>query len=365
MIMKKIFIVFLAFAFLLPVLTGCISAGDATMPTETTPPPTKEVIATEPDTAPTETTAPTEPDTSFHIRMTFAGDCMLATEQGGSGQGSFNRLAGELEPSYFLAGAAEFFRQDDFTVVNLENVLTDRELNRVEKDHSPAYWYRGPSENARILTAGGVEVVSLDNNHTMDYGSAGEKDTQAAVEAAGLEWGNMNKTVYLEKNGFIIALICHGLWYGGQENDIIRRIKAADEKSDYQIVFFHGGKMRLHEPEDWKVNACRKMADAGADLILGAHPHTLQPEEIYNGVPIVYSLGNFCYGGSARPENRTILYVLDLKVDNGVLLEQTTEIIPYYVYTGDSNNYQPVPIIDEAEKQQVLDFMKGLADSPL
>lgn len=343
-------------------LTGCTAAEFPTAPTETAPatvPPTQPLIP------PTETTAPTEPETGFHIRMTFAGDCMLATEMGYSGQGSFNQMVKEKEPAYFLAGAADVFLQDDFTVVNLENVLTDRALAATEKDHDPAYWYRGPASNADVLTAGGVEMVSLDNNHTQDYGYAGEKDTQTAVENADVQWGNMNKTVYLEKNGYVIAVICHGLWYGGQENDIIRRIKSASEKSDYQVVFFHGGKMNTHTPEDWKITGCRKMADAGADLILGAHPHVLQREEIYKGVPIVYSLGNFCYGGAARPENRTILYTVDLKVDAGKLVEQTTEMIPYYVYTGSANNYQPIPIADETEKQKVLDFMHGNADSPL
>ena len=64
----------------------------------------------------------------------------------------------------------------------------------------------------------------------------------------------------------------------------------------------------------------------------------LQPEEVYNGVPIVYSLGNFCYGGNRSPENRTIIYKALLSVEDGVLTGQTTQIIPCYVYTGSTNN---------------------------
>ena len=81
---------------------------------------------------------------------------------------------------------------------------------------------------------------------------------------------------------------------------------------------------------------------------------------------IIYSMGNFCYGGSRRPENRSILYQIEWTISNdGVLEGKTSEIIPCYVYTGDVNNYQPTPIEDEVVKQKVLDFMSWKVNSPL
>ena len=209
-----------------------------------------------------------------------------------------------------------------------------------------------------------MEAASLANNHTGDYGPGGFADTAAALEAAGLPYGANDRTVYLEKNGFTIAVICHGLWNEGQASQIVRRIEEASALSDYQMVLYHGGTEGVHQPEPWRVQASRRLADAGAELVLGCHPHVLQPEEVYNGVPIVYSLGNFCYGRNRSPENRTIIYKVLLSVEDGVLTGQTTQIIPCYVYTGSTNNWQPAPITDEAERQQVLDFMSGAAELP-
>ena len=101
--------------------------------------------------------------------------------------------------------------------------------------------------------------------------------------------------------------------------------------------------------------------------MIGSHPHVLQPRETYEGTDIVYSLGNFCYGGSKYPENRTIIYQLKLHVNGeGELESRAGEIVPCYVYTGDTgNNYCPGVIGDEETRQRVLDFMDGKRKSPL
>lgn len=308
-----------------------------------------------------------EPEEGVDIVISFAGDVMLASYKNETTAGNFSAYAKKSDPSYFLQNVAPIFLSDDLTVVNLENVLTDRALAEKEKDHDPAYWYRGPSSNAEILTSSGVEAVSLANNHTGDYGPEGTKDTIAAVEAAELLYGSNSRTFYFEKEGYRIAVICHGLWNEGQANEIVRRIQKAEEESDFQIVFYHGGKEKAHAPEDWRQRASRRLVDAGADLVIGNHPHVLQPRETYQGTDIVYSMGNFCYGGSKYPENRTIIYQLKLHIDgDGQLESKTGEIIPCYVYTGSTgNNYCPAVITDEDEVRQVLEFMDGKTASPL
>ncbi len=303
-------------------------------------------------------------DGSFTIDLSIVGDCLLATHKGQTYKGSFSWYAARQEPAYFFEKVYDIFSADDFTIVNLENVLTDRPLKEKEKSTDPAYWFKAPAANAGILAQNSVEAVSLANNHTGDYGEAGRRDTARAVEAAGLPYGTNDETVYLEKNGFTIALICHGLWNEGQASQIIRRLNAAAENSDYQIVFFHGGTEGTHDVEDWKQRACRRLADAGADLVVGCHPHVLQPMEVYNGVNIVYSLGNFCYGGNRRPENRTVICRAVLTVEGGQLADEAVEFIPCYVYTGNTNNWQPAPITDEAERQKVLAFMEGREKLP-
>ena len=291
---------------------------------------------------------------------------MLASYQNKYYGNGFRDYAESEDPGYFLDKVASVFENDDFSIVNLECVLSDRDLKPVEKDYSPAYWYLGASSNTAILTSHSIEAVSLSNNHTGDYGNDGAADTKKAVEAAELLWGDSYNTLYLEKDGFTIALICNGLWYESQASNIVKRIEKASENSDFQIVFYHGGTEKIHEPEGWKIRASRKLVDAGADLVIGNHPHVLQPLEVYNGVPIIYSIGNFCYGGSKHPENRTMIYQTTLTIDKetNAVIDQTYEIIPCYVYTGKSNNYQPAIIEDEEDKQKVLDFMNGLRDLP-
>ena len=307
-----------------------------------------------------------EPKT-FDIDMTFVGDCMLSTYKGQYYEGSFSWYAANYPNTYFFEKVQDYFSNDNFTVVNLENVLTDNDLSEVWKDHSPAYWYKAPTSNANILTASSIEAVSLANNHFGDYGNQGRIDTMNAVSAVGLPYGTNDETIYLEKDGYTIAVICHGLWSEWQASQIITRIEEASQKSDYQIVFYHGGTERIHSPEQWKIRASRSLVDAGADLVIGNHPHVLQPMEMYNGVRIIYSLGNFCFGGSKSPENRTIIYQLHLTIDKktGELDSWTDEIIPCYVYTGNTNNWQPAPITDEVVKQKVIDFMNWEVDSPL
>ena len=187
------------------------------------------------------------------------------------------------------------------------------------------------------------------------------------MKAAGLLYGNNTETFYFEKNGYRIAVICHGLWNEGQAGDIVRRIHQAEEDSDFQIVFYHGGKEKVHAPEEWRQRASRRLVDEGADLVIGNHPHVLQPRETYHGTEIIYSMGNFCYGGSKYPENRTIIYQLKLRIDgDGKLESKAGEIIPCYVYTDDGgNNYCPGVIGDEETRQKVLDFMDGKRKSPL
>lgn len=306
-----------------------------------------------------------ETEDAFSIVISFTGDMLLASLHGKRAAGNFLDYAAKREPEYFLQHVRPVFEADDFTVVNLENVLTDRNLTPKEKSTDPAYWYRAPTANAEILASSGVEAVSLANNHTGDYGTAGYQDTARAAAAAGLEYGGNDRTFYLEKNGFRVAVICHGLWNEGQAAAIIRRVRAAEEKSDFQVVLYHGGREGVHAPEAWRVRASRRLIDGGADLVLGNHPHVLQPREVYQGREIVYSLGNFCFGGSRRPENRTVIYQLTLRVEKGELTETASELIPCYVHTGSTvNNYCPAPIADEDQRQRVLDFMDGRAKLP-
>ncbi|MBP3705953.1 MAG: CapA family protein [Clostridia bacterium] len=307
-------------------------------------------------------------DDNFKLTISFAGDMVLAGYDGQPGSGTFESYYQNNSYNYFLSKVSHIFKNDDFTVSNLENVMSDREnLQKKEKNYSPAFWFKSGTERIKILSESGVDGVTLNNNHTYDYGTQGYNDTIAAVESAGMQYGSNGKIIYFEKEDFKVAVVCVGLWYSSSANTAIGYLNAAKENSDYQIVMFHGGTEKIHEPEEWKKSAARQLVDAGADLVVGSHPHVLQPREIYNGVEIVYSLGNFCYGGSRYPENRTIIYQMTLEIDkNKQIKAAVSDIIPCYVHTGSSSsNFQPAIIEDAVQKQKVIDFMNGEVESPI
>lgn len=314
----------------------------------------------------------TTTDNYFTIKLSFVGDCLCATDARTSYANCFEEVAGREDPDYFLSQVSHIFLEDDFTVADCENVYSDRQnlsmrdKGQIANPNIEAYWFKTKAKNANILSVGGVDMVSIENNHIDDYGPEGHSDTQKALDAANLLWGEEGKIVYYKKNNYKIAVICVSMYNDGVVPTIENYIDQASKKSDYQIIYFHGGTEAVHTPETWKVNACHSLIDYGADLIIGDHPHVLQPREIYNGKTIIYSLGNFIFGGNRHPENRTIIYQHTLSLDNdGTLTDENGKIIPCYVYTGDTNNWQPEIIKDRTTKKKVLDFMNGKTDSPL
>ncbi|MCM1264645.1 MAG: CapA family protein [Candidatus Gastranaerophilales bacterium] len=298
---------------------------------------------------------------SFTIDLSIIGDCLLATEEGKDSNYSFSWYAKNRHPEYFFQKVSSIFQNDDFTIANLENVLTDRPLKNRDKGEG-AFCFKAPSKNTDILNKGYIDIVSITNNHTYDYGKEGYLDTIQALNNAKILWGSENKTIYLNKNGYTIAFIPASLYNSYQTRKIIDNIKIASSKSDYQIVYFHGGKEGIYEPETWKINACHKLVDAGADLVIGNHPHRLQPLEIYKNVNIIYSLGNFCFGGNNHMvSNRTIIYKTILKIKDGKLVQEETCLIPCYVQDDSKyqNNWQPDIIKNEEERKLVIDFLFG------
>lgn len=347
----------------------------------------------------------TNTDESFTIEMNFVGDIMLAGND--TATSSIDAMANSQPETYFFEYVRDYFLDDDITIANCENVFSDNDsLMKTDKGEAAAkeqydtamaeylsavslaeqtgtsvsmempeytfraFWFRSRSANAHLFTANGVEVVSIDNNHTNDFGTDGNMDTRAALDAAGVDWGKDGKIVYKEKNGFTVAFVFGSMYSAGGEQAMLLDLEEAKQNSDYQVVYFHGGEEKVHAEEEWKQQACHNLVDNGADLVLGSHPHVLQPMETYNGVNIVYSLGNFIFGGNNYPENRTLIYNQTLTItkasDTGALSVTNTEVelIPCYVYTGESNNYQPVPIDNETDRQLVLDFMQKKRELP-
>lgn len=361
---------------ILMLLAGCGEPAEPIETPEPTPAPTPTPTESVPDPTPTPryvsevitrdtyTKDTGKREGTSSVTLTILGDCAIGA--GLNSEGAFNQKAAEGDKSYFLSGVYEVTSQDDFTICNVETVLSDRDLAPVGKDYAPAYWFKGPASNAWVLTEGSVEVCSVSNNHTGDYGDEGYADTKQALRDAALLVGSSDNIVYMEKDGFRIALICNGLWSIYHADNIIPRVREASEHSDFQIVYFHGGTEFTYEPDDWKVDACHRIADAGADLIIGNHPHVLQPHEIYHDVPIVYSISNFLIGTFAACDKPTAMWQvqIDFEIGTNKITNFLEWLTPCYCYSGNVNDFRPVIISDPAAEQRVLDFMYGRADNP-
>ena len=294
-----------------------------------------------------------ETASSGSMKLTFLGDCLVSTYKGGEAKGTFNWYAKNYPATYFFEKVYDTLSADDYTIANCETVLTDRTLTPRDKGTgSRVFWFYGPSANAKIFTAGSVEVTGVVNNHMKDYGQAGYEDTLAALKKENLIIGDYNKPVYLEKNGIKAAIMFVNLWSLGDADKIIADMKNLDADTDYKIIYFHGGIEATNYPEQWKVNACRKLIDAGANFVIGMHPHVLQPIEEYHGGVIVYSLGNFLFGGNTAPVKNTIIYQVELKKGS-----YSQNVIPCQVYSGSRNNWQPCYPETESSRQRTLDLL--------
>ena len=370
--MKKVLLIATPILLSCIIILICYSLQEEIVGTvsENTKPATSRALvkSEQTETRPPETTTPS----TFQIQLSFVGDCLCATDARTSYDHCFEEVAAEKNPSYFLSKVQSLFLNDDFTIADCENVYSDsKNLTMSDKGqysnpNIEAYWFKTKAKNAQILSVGGIDMVSIDNNHINDYGLQGHEDTRKALDAAHVLWGEEGKIVYYEKNGYRIAIICVSMYHDGVVDAIQKYLKKAEKKSDYQILYFHGGEEAVHTAESWKVNACHALIDAGVDLIIGDHPHVLQPREIYHGKTIIYSIGNFIFGGNRHPENRTIIYQHTLTIDvQGILSAEKGNILPCYVYTGETNNWQPAIIKDKETKQKVLKFMNGKIPSPV
>ena len=312
-----------------------------------------ELNSVQADTPVSSNDASSKDTASNSMKLTFLGDCLVSTYKGGEAKGTFNWYAKNYPATYFFEKVYDTLSTDDYTIANCETVLTDRTLTPRDKGTgSRVFWFYGPSANAKIFTAGSVEVTGVVNNHMKDYGQAGYEDTLAALKKENLIIGDYNKPVYLEKNGIKAAVMFVNLWSLGDADKIISDMKKLDSDTDYKIIYFHGGVEGTNYPEQWKVNACRKLIDSGANFVIGMHPHVLQPIEEYHGGVIVYSLGNFLFGGNTAPVKNTIIYQVELKKGS-----YSQNVIPCQVYSGSRNNWQPCYPETESNRKKTLELL--------
>lgn len=273
----------------LVVLSSCGDNDGAETPTETQPP------------APSATSMPT-PAPDGEVTIAAVGDIMLARD--------LTTLMEEHGATYPYERVQSLLADADITVANLEIALTERG-QPVEK----LYNFRTSPLFAAGLVDAGIDVVSLGNNHTADYGPDGVEDTLAALDrvgllraGAGMDEAQARALAVTTVNGLTIAFLSYtdqlvntfagpdqaGVALADSET-ITEDVAAAGEIADVVVVSIHSGTEYEDQPTDAQQTFAHAAIDAGALLVIGHHPHTLQGIVEYGAGLIAYSLGNFVF----------------------------------------------------------------------
>lgn len=287
------------------------------------------------------------------ITISFAGDCTLGNDKSSS---YFNDMVKNQnnDYSYFFRNVKEIFKNDDYTLVNLESTLTD-----ATKYAEKTFNFKGDFSYVNILLEGDIEGVNIANNHTHDYLEKGYQDTVDTLTKANIDYSG-NEYIHVENiNGIRVGFIGFSNSNINYENLKDKLDKIKQQKVDLIIASCHWGIERDYQFNSSQQDAAHYLIDNGADVVIGHHPHVLQGIENYNGKYIIYSLGNFCFGGNSNPKDKDSMIIRETFIFKDKQLSNTNiEIIPCSISSvAEYNNFQPTPL-NGTEKDRVIEKVK-------
>lgn len=298
---------------------------------------------------------------SSGVRLVFAGDVLLsdhvlaAYERGGGIRGVVDQ------------GFQDVIDGSDLFIVNEEFPFSSRGTAAADKQ----FTFRLPPEKVSIFKEMGIDLVTLANNHALDFGTDALLDTCAVLDQAGIlrmgagaDLNEAKKPVYKELGGLRLAflgasrVIPETSWNASSSKPgmltsydpalLLEEIKKAKAEADYVVVYIHWGIERDERPQEYQRTLGQQYIDAGADLVIGSHPHVLQGIEYYKGKPIVYSLGNFVFGSSIP---KTML--LEVRIQDG---ETELALVP-----GTSSAGYTRTLTEEGEKAAFYQYITDLS----
>ncbi|GAC43964.1 putative enzyme [Paenibacillus popilliae ATCC 14706] len=307
-----------------------------------------------------------EPKEEPRVRLAFAGDVMTA--------GRVEDVVKVHGYDFPFVHAKRWFQEADIAAVNLETPLTVRGVPAKDKE----FVYKSSPQMAQAMIEAGIDVVNLANNHSMDQGEEGLLDTFAALKDVHLPYVGAGHNaeeaftpVMFESQGIKLAflgftrVVPEVSWYAGKnkpglattydgmKEKAAEAVAKAKEEADLVVVIAHWGKEKVDFPEDYQRELARLYIDAGADLIVGGHPHVLQGLEQYKGKWIAYSLGNFIFTRAMQPATWETVILQAECTDQG---KCELAVIPFYTELG-----QAVPLEGEAG-QAVLQRLENLSE---
>lgn len=264
------------------------------------------------------------------------------------------------------------FHKADYSVVNLEYPLTKSNC-ALRKNGSLK---KGAPETAKYLKDLKVRLVTLANNHMMDFTEVGLRDTiktcqnfNIATVGAGLSLSEARQPRYINLNGrsfafigvceneFSVANSEHGGAHGYSCTGLNKLIKQIKSENDFVIVLFHGGSEFVHFPSPETIERYRYIVDCGASAVIGHHPHYIQGYEIYCGAPIIYSLGKLFYSLMDDPE------ILKIPIATLSFCDKQTPIkVDFDFFKLNLKNIQ-VERLSPSEQKEVERKFSGLSDA--
>lgn len=342
--MKKI-----AWFLLALLLCGCAREPARPTTVPTTVPTTLPVETTAVPETTEETTPPeTEPQPEV-FTLTFVGDCTLGSNPPGFYVDyGFIKTIGE-DYDYPFRNVIDYFQNDDATFANLEGPLLDKGYPT-----KTGHVFKGPTDYVNILLQGSIQVVSLANNHILDFGQKGYDSTVATLESHGIPYIQRDTATLVELDCGLTVGLYGSVYYKYDQEDMETQIAALRQQgADLVIYAPHWGIEMTYSPNATQVRLGHAAIDAGADIVWGSHPHVLQPIEEYGDGVIYYSMGNFSFGGNGDPGDYDTVIIQQQVVrdsDGTVTLGERT-LIPCSVSSiPKRNNFQPTPYPEGSEE---------------
>ncbi|MGN0779971.1 MAG: CapA family protein [Aristaeellaceae bacterium] len=287
--------------------------------------------------------------------LTFGGDAVLGTREAWWNKTeAFPAYITRNGMAYPFSGLQSIFAADDLTMVNLECVL--KETSKGE-DKDKLYRFRGLPSYTGVLTEGSIELVNIANNHYIDYGKAGKDETRAALEQAGIPYSGYGYTWVWEKDGYRVGFGgCRETTYR-QNKQVIAQDVDALKAQDCDVIIYlcHWGTEYSPGHNTLQEEMAAAAAEAGVDIVIGAHPHVVQGVDTVDGTLVVWSLGNLMFGGTHDMTTfDAALAQLRLRFDEHGYTGCTLEMIPILTSTSASiglNDFRPVVVTgDDRER---------------
>lgn len=295
--------------------------------------------------------------------LSFAGDCTLGVEHASWGKsGTFPEVVGS-DYAYPFSGVRSLFLEDDFTFVNLECALTDHTVP-AEKE----FRFRGLPAYGQILLEGGVDAVSLANNHSLDYGQTGLAQTRQVLSELNIAAGGDKETfLYTTERGLKVGVYTAYHIGKAEIRQAIDSLRA--EGAQVIVAAFHMGTEGSYTPSSRQRELCRYAAECGAQIVYNSHPHVLQPMERWGESIILYSMGNFCFGGNRNPSDKDTAVVqvtVKLREDGTAEVAEVNAVAFSVSSRSDRNDYRPTPYApDSKEAARVQSKLEGTYRPPV